>query len=234
MLAPGWLAPLIKPSELTVPFCGSCEGNMPEAKQGPSPEQAADGSDTLSSPVFLTGENQAEYEQIFTQVMDAVAPRDILEKFWVEDTVYLFWEVRRLRRLKSNLLNSSARHGLKEVLEPLVRKTDEEDAVALVANYNSAEALVRAWYRREPEALKQVNDLLEKANLTMDAVMAQTLSVKLDDIQLIDRMIALAEARRTAALREVDRHREALARQLQLAARAIEDGEFAEVSETGE
>jgi hypothetical protein len=41
----------------------------------------------------------------------------------------------------------------------------------------------------------------------MDAVMAQALSLKLDDIERIDRMIATAEGRRNAILREVDRHR---------------------------
>jgi len=39
----------------------------------------------------------------------------------------------------------------------------------------------------------------------MDAVMAQTLSISLDDIERIDRMIATAEVRRNAILREVDR-----------------------------
>jgi hypothetical protein len=42
----------------------------------------------------------------------------------------------------------------------------------------------------------------------MDSVMAQTLSLKLDVIQTIDRMIATAEARRNGILREIDRHRE--------------------------
>jgi hypothetical protein len=44
----------------------------------------------------------------------------------------------------------------------------------------------------------------------MDSVMAQTLSLKLDVIQTIDRMIATAEARRNGILREIDRHRETL------------------------
>jgi hypothetical protein len=42
--------------------------------------------------------------------------------------------------------------------------------------------------------------------------MAQTLSVKLDDIERINRMTALAEARRNAILREIDGHREILSR----------------------
>jgi hypothetical protein len=41
----------------------------------------------------------------------------------------------------------------------------------------------------------------------MDAVMAHALSLKLNDTERIDRMIATAEVRRNAILREVDRHR---------------------------
>jgi hypothetical protein len=36
------------------------------------------------------------------------------------------------------------------------------------------------------------------------------LSIKLDDIERIDHMTAIAEARRNATLREIDRHRETL------------------------
>jgi hypothetical protein len=40
------------------------------------------------------------------------------------------------------------------------------------------------------------------ADLTMDVVMAHTLSTKLDDIERIDLMIAMTESRRNAILRE--------------------------------
>ena len=60
--------------------------------------------------------------------------------------------------------------------------------------------------------------------------MAQTLAKRLDDVERIDRMIASSEGRRHAVLREVDRHREALAARLRQATLKIEDAEFSEVS----
>ncbi len=63
--------------------------------------------------------------------------------------------------------------------------------------------------------------------------MAETLSVKLDNIERIDRLIASAEARRNAALREVDRHRSAIAQTLRRAIEEPEDAEF-EVVENGQ
>lgn len=46
--------------------------------------------------------------------------------------------------------------------------------------------------------------------------MAQTLSVKLKDFERIDHMTMHAEARRNAALREIDRHRDVVTRRLRV------------------
>jgi hypothetical protein len=62
--------------------------------------------------------------------------------------------------------------------------------------------------------------------------MAQTLSIKLDDIERIDRMIAIAEARRNAILREIDRHREVLSQNLRRAVQDVEDGQLQVIENT--
>ena len=98
--------------------------------------------------------------------------------------------------------------------------------------YSEASELASAWHARDAEARETVAQVLEQADLTMDAVMAETLSLKLDPIERIDRMIATAEARRASVLREIDRRRAAFAASLREAAQAIEDAEFKEVSRT--
>lgn len=178
----------------------------------------------LAPPVLLEGEDRAEYNRLFAAVMDSVVPRDALEKLWVEDVVYLVWEARRLRILKAHLLRSSARHGLQEILGPLMREIGDTDVIrSLHGQFSSADVLVRDWYANDPKARSEVDALLKKAGLSMADVMAQTLALKMDDIDQIDRMIALSEARRNGALREIDRHRSALAAQLELALAEIED-----------
>jgi hypothetical protein len=111
--------------------------------------------------------------------------------------------------------------GLEQLLVPLL-------------GYDKAGQLSRAWYAREEDALNEVQDLLETSGLTMDSIMSQTLSKKMDDVERIDRMLASAEARRHIVLREVDRHRAAVAARLQTAAKDIEDAEFSEVSAEGQ
>jgi hypothetical protein len=52
------------------------------------------------------------------------------------------------------------------------------------------------------------------------------LSLKLDDIDRIDRMIATAEGRRNAILREIDRHRTTWGQNVRRAVQQIEAAEI--------
>ena len=83
--------------------------------------------------------------------------------------------------------------------------------------------LADEWVARKPSAIKQVDKILASAELSSDAIMAQTLSIKLDDIERIDRMIQVAEARRNVSLREIDRHRETLGQKLRRAMQQVEN-----------
>lgn len=74
--------------------------------------------------------------------------------------------------------------------------------------------------------------MLELGGLDEEAINAQTLVINLETFEMIDHSIMQTEARRNAVLREVDRHREALARRLREASATIEDAEFTELPPT--
>ena len=78
-----------------------------------------------------------------------------------------------------------------------------------------------------------LSKILKKAELTMDEVMAETFAQEIDFLERLDRMLASAEARRNNALREIDRHREALGARVRQAIDEVQDAEFRDV-ETGE
>jgi hypothetical protein len=75
----------------------------------------------------------------------------------------------------------------------------------------------RSWAAREPGALASVNEQLAVEGSGLEAIAAQGLCRRLDNVERIDRMIMTAEARRNATLREIDRHRETLGRRLRQA-----------------
>jgi len=127
--------------------------------------------------------------------------------------VDLTLEVFRLRRLTANLIKANEYQGLRETLAPLVGRSQ-------------AETLAEGWAARKSDVIEEVNKTLTSAGLTNDSILAQTFSLKVNDIERIQNMIALAEARRNATLREIDRHRQTLGQKLRRAAQQIEDGEF--------
>jgi hypothetical protein len=206
-------------------------------------------------PPLIQGEDRGAYNKLLARVSAAVKPVDILEEFWVHDVVDLEWEVLRLRRLKAALMTNSASKALRTVLDRLLdEETDDTDDDEM--GYPDDEMgdpseetgdpgeetgdpdeetdgtewdpsrLAKEWVRKSPDAIKEVDRILASNDLTMDAVRAEMLSENIDHVERIDRMIAMAEARRNAALREVDRHRATFGQELRSTVREIEDGEF--------
>ncbi len=115
----------------------------------------------------------------------------------------------------------SADKGLLEVLR------------TIGVEFLEAKELATGWAARELAAVGEVDALLNAAGLDMHHVMARTLSLRIAEIERIDRMAAGAEARRAAHLREIALYREAtFAARLRGAVAAgdqVTDGEFAEV-----
>jgi hypothetical protein len=62
----------------------------------------------------------------------------------------------------------------------------------------------------------------------MDSFMTKALGGGIDKIERIDRLTAIAETRRNAALREIDRRRVVLGAALRRSVQEIEDAEFAD------
>jgi hypothetical protein len=92
-----------------------------------------------------------------------------------------------------------------------------------------ADALAKRFVAREAAAIQEVERALYGAGLSMDSVTARSLVADLDSFERIERLIASAEARRNAALRELERHRSAFAERLRRATEEVVDGEFENV-----
>jgi hypothetical protein len=178
-----------------------------------SPSAAAEPS-LFCPPQLIAGEDRGAYDDFFAKVCATVKPADIIEEIFARDFVDCDWDVRRCRRLKVALMAATAYQGLKKVLEPIA--------------FEGWLDLVEAWAARKPEAIAEVDRRLAAAGLTIDAVMAQTLCEHLDEIRGIEAMIAMAEARRNAALCEIERHRATLALRLRQTVQQI-DAEYQEV-----
>jgi hypothetical protein len=167
--------------------------------------------------LLLENEDTAAYDEIFARISAVVKPADFLEEIWVRDVVALVWEAFRLRRLKTCLLETAAPRGLTRVFSSFLPHT-------------TVDKIAAGWARRDGERVKQVEGLLDQTGFTMEHILAETLAARIDDIERIDRRIASAEQRRSAMLREVDRHRASLASRLRLASDEVVQAEFEDVT----
>ena len=91
--------------------------------------------------------------------------------------------------------------------------------------------LAEGWNRQAPASIAIVNALLKERHIDHEEIATQTFVSDLDTLERIDRMIMQAEGRRMSVLREIERHRGALAQRLRETAGKIEEAEFREIPE---
>ena len=99
------------------------------------------------------------------------------------------------------------------------------------ARARKAEELARDYAQRKPGAIKLIHELLTEAGLSFDALMIRALPNEVDNIERIDRLTTVAETRRNAMLREIDRRRAVLSEALRRQVQEVE-GEFEVVEKT--
>jgi len=96
------------------------------------------------------------------------------------------------------------------------------------ARADKAKELAQEYVRGERDAVTLVNELLTDAGVSMDTFMTKALRKRIDEIERIDRLTTIAETRRNAALREMDRRRAVLGETLRRRVQEIEDVGFAD------
>ena len=177
---------------------------------------SAELADVLGPPRLLKGEDEKGHTYLADQIRLAVAPKTIIEEILARDIADLTWEVLRLRKLKAELVSLRWHGTIWDLAERKLGQT-------------KASALGKAWNQDgHPGQLKSA--LLEHG-VDDDTINAEVLAQNIGEIERFDRLIASAEGRRNALLREIDRHRDAVQmRRLREAVTSIEDAEFEDVT----
>jgi hypothetical protein len=115
----------------------------------------------------------------------------------------------------------------------LLDRIDEHmDHVLNRALARKAEDLANEYHQHEAPAVQLVNGLLAAAGTSIDYLMLRELTGQLDYIERIDRLMTLAENRRDASLREIDRRRAVLGERLRKSLQEAEENQFELVEST--
>ena len=173
---------------------------------------------------LLPTEAEADYLGVAARIVAVAQPKDPIEEFLTRDVVDLTWEILRLRRLKGGLLRAAASKGVHRILLTI--------GYGHGPDIDSADNFAAKWASGDASSRDEFEEMLKNAGFTMDEVMAEAFAAVIDPFERIDHLLASAEARRNNALREIDRHREALGAAVRRGVEEVQDAEFQDV-ETG-
>jgi hypothetical protein len=187
----------------------------------------------VGSLPLLPGEDADQYNQILREVFDTVKPVDIFERIWVRSGVDFVWEAFRYRRLISELFLATKQQALERVLRQLIHGGASTQSFYMIddAMLTRPEELARGYALNHQDAVDEIDQLLNSAGLTLETINAEALSLRMDEIERLNRMITMSEVRRDATLREIERHRANFGAKLRRAAEQVEDAEYKDVEE---
>ncbi len=141
-------------------------------------------------PPLLEGEDAAAYDELCARICMAVKPVDAIDEMFVIDVVTLQWEILRWRRLKLSLIKASLHKPLQDFLLKALdyrqyRQAFEETLAEILQSrlsQDQAQELAQRCGRSEPDAVKQVEVLLQAAGLNMDKILDHALADRAKDL----------------------------------------------------
>jgi hypothetical protein len=135
---------------------------------------------------LVRGEDPAAYHQIVDRLYNQVKPKDFIEETYVDDAIDHIWEIYRLRKYLTHLINGGIVPEIVKLLEPTKGKTH-------------ATELARVWWVNKDQAQGEVAELLTNWGLAIDDLAARSYAALLPVIDRLKGEIADAEKQRNAA-----------------------------------
>jgi hypothetical protein len=179
-------------------------------------------SGLLPTPPLLITESRDAFKGLRDALNEELKPRGIIEQMYVEDFVYHFWEILRLRRAKPAIINLAFRAALKEVVRELSPDSMASDMM------DEPEELARGWFS-DPNVKKQITERLQEFNLDDTAIEAAAFKKSADNIEQVERLMASKEARRDKALVCIAQHRGDFGALLRDSSDRLPDGKVPEI-----
>jgi hypothetical protein len=169
------------------------------------PTKRGDSLPVAYRPPVLSSESSSEYETLRKQFFDEVQPGNIFEEMFTNDLLNLHWEILRYRRCKQGIIDSIRTVALRNVLT--------YGKGEILGSQAEEKGLAADWYSR-PEERAEVIRRLKERNLDELAIEAEAIRLRLEELQVLERLIAGLEARRDKALFKISDFREFFASKL--------------------
>jgi hypothetical protein len=176
----------------------------------------------IARPPLLITESADEFAALLAALRQEIKPKGIIENIYLEDLAAIVWEIQRLRRCRTGIVNNAIRAALKSLLNQLLVSPDILDRLNSEAE---AVRLADAWFVSQ-KAKKEALAILRRFNLDENAIEAEAVRLSWSDLELIDRMQTSLRSRLDKTLRCVADYRDSLAvRMRQSSDRIVENDE---------
>jgi hypothetical protein len=146
-----------------------------------------------SKPPLLLTESQSEFDDLEARFRKEILPRGIVEQIYFDDIIASVWEILRLRRCKTAIVNIAFKQAVRALLDAQL-----EDYFDL-----RAKDLSERWFN-DPAARTEVAEILGELKLDESAIEAEAIRISSASLEGIDRMLAAAESRRSRAFRNIE------------------------------
>jgi Mg/Co/Ni transporter MgtE len=172
-------------------------------------------SELLPSPALLVTESKADFYRLRDAFNEDIKPRGPIERMYVSEMAIIAWEIVRLRRFKSAVINERIQKALRIIILHLLPKDMEygerlQDARDLVQNRFSDQA-----------SRRRVSELLKENNRDESEAEVQAIRESLAELEQIDRLLASLASRLNKALHQIFEYRKDFGRRLRDASNRI-------------
>ena len=171
----------------------------------------------FGDPPLIGSERLEDYLAFCSVIERAAKPADDIAVLLVRDLVDIWWEIRRERLIKIEIIKQEQREYVAETMLPN-RADLERERLRLARDEDDEPSMFR----------KKGSEPIEKNQEDPISLLAKTYLHGGNEIEGCDRRISALEFRRSALLREVERRNQNMAREADKTASGIIDAEFTE------
>jgi hypothetical protein len=165
---------------------------------------------------LLATEREEEFRELHTALVQELKPRGAVEKIFVGDLAACVWEILRLRRAKTALINMGFEGAKFQILYRLEDKPSPDSLV-----YSELQGRAIGWTIGNEEDRKQMSSTLKEYSLDETAIEAEAIRRNASELERFERMHSAQEARRDKVLRAMADYRESFANQARAASHQI-------------
>ena len=161
----------------------------------------------LATSSLLITESPDEFAALLAALQQEIKPNGIIEQIYLDDLAAIVWEIQRLRRYRTGIVNNAFRAALQKLLNHLLLTPD----MSRIKNEARASALADDWFTSQ-RGKKEVLAILRRFDLDESAIEAEAIRLSWSYLELVDKMQMSLRSRLDKALVSVAAYRDGFAK----------------------